>query len=140
MQRTTSPAETPMNFDFFLDRLREPISENHIQGMVLSGLISTIFTLNPANVAVSVGLSFLASRIDLTVRPVLDRYIPQLFDFDVNRAFTNVITILFVMTVTIGISSTASGVLGSAFVVDKLITYLMTLLCSTKERPLHVFC
>ena len=140
METTTRRStHEPMNFDYFLARLTQPISENHIKGMVLSGLFSTIFTLNPASVALSVGLRFLASSIDLVVRPVLDRFIATIFNFELNKIFTNLITSLFVITATFGISSALAGVIGSAFVVDKLVTFLMTMVCSTIETPVHVF-
>jgi hypothetical protein len=135
-----SQHDSPMNFHYFFDRLKQPIAENHIQGMILSGLISTIFTLNPLNIVISVGLSFLASRIDIIVRPVINRFIAPLLDSEIKPSLSNLITILFVTTVTIGISSSAAGLIGSAYAVDKLITFLITLGSSSGISPIHVFC
>jgi hypothetical protein len=85
---------TPLTLNQLWSKCKEPIKKKEIKGMVISGVASLLFFSNPISIVTSIGLSFLASRIDSLVKPILREFVEPFIDSEFPEIANFVKTVL----------------------------------------------
>ena len=125
-----SESPEPILSPSFCETATKPINSGEKKSFIVSFVVSTILSLNPIYGLIGGTISFLASRIDSIVSPILGRHIEEAIDNTFGSA-SSIVKFALKLTVVLSIINLAAlaiaPLIGLAIEVDLLFTTIISI-------------